>query len=382
MWTKRAGQPATARFTVGRAGHGVLVLSNIELRGPGLAATQGEVRIGRDNRVLRATFPRLTIAERADARLSFERASDGALVYDISGAQFDATPWMGEEPAATPTVALVSTRNAPPPFRGLLRVTRLGMRGGAFLGDARAEFSVANDVLVMLSVEGRDANGGPFTLGLGPRPSDPQGRIALRAADAGFAARALTGSENVRGGTATADGVWTPGPPSRAQFTVRMRNFTAVRVPAMTRLLSSVASLRGMVEMLDGDGITFNTLEAPVTMQGSLITIGEARTAGRSLGLTATGTYDTARDNLDINGVLVPSYGLNSMLGNVPVVGNLFRSREGEGMFGITYSMEGPIANARVGANPLSALAPGIFRRIFEGSPPRQQQKQKQGNRR
>jgi hypothetical protein len=199
----------------------------------------------------------------------------------------------------------------------------------------------------------------------------------MRSADAGFAARALAGSENVKGGVATADGTWVPGPPSRAQFTIRMRDFTAVRVPAMTRLLSSVASLRGLGEMLGGDGISFSTLEAPVTMQGSLIVIGEARAAGPSLGLTASGTYDTSRDNLDINGVLVPSYGLNSMLGNVPVIGNIFRSRQGEGMFGITYSMDGPLANARVGANPLSVIAPGIFRRIFEGTPGRAPQEQR-----
>jgi hypothetical protein len=65
------------------------------------------------------------------------------------------------------------------------------------------------------------------------------------------------------------------------------------------------------------------------------------------------------------------------MLGNVPVIGNIFRSRQGEGMFGITYSMDGPLANARVGANPLSVIAPGIFRRIFEGTPGRAPQEQR-----
>jgi hypothetical protein len=37
-------------------------------------------------------------------------------------------------------------------------------------------------------------------------------------------------------------------------------------------------------------------------------------------------------------------------------------------VIGITYSVEGPFEGARVITNPLSALAPGVFRRIFEGT--------------
>ncbi|MGE3142896.1 MAG: DUF3971 domain-containing protein, partial [Hyphomonadaceae bacterium] len=257
IWVKPRGQPTNARFDVGRAENGDTVLSNIEVRGPGLLAAQGEVRIARD-RLVRAVFPRVQAPERADARVTVERGADNAYIYDVSGAFLDATPWMGEDPQALAAQARQNQqaaqqqnaqqhaqsaqqqRQAAVPIRGRVRVERLGLRAGAVLAQARAEFAVANDALIMLTAEGRDTVGGAFTLGLGQRPDNPQGRIVMRAADAGFAARALTGSENVRGGTATADGTWTPGVPARAQFTVRMRDFTAVRVPAMTRLLSSV----------------------------------------------------------------------------------------------------------------------------------------------
>jgi hypothetical protein len=59
------------------------------------------------------------------------------------------------------------------------------------------------------------------------------------------------------------------------------------------------------------------------------------------------------------------------MLGAVPILGDLLVSRRGEGVFGMTYSINGAVAAPRVGVNPLSALTPGIFRRIFE---PLQQQ--------
>jgi hypothetical protein len=194
----------------------------------------------------------------------------------------------------------------------------------------------------------------------------------MRSEDAGFAVRALTGAENVIGGTASADGDWRTGPPSQAQFTVQLRDFQVVRLPAMARLLSSAGSLTGLVEMLNGDGIGFNSLDARMTYANDRLTFAEGRMAGPSLGLTGSGAYNIERDNLDIDGVVAPSPALNlSMLGEVPVIGDLLVSRRGEGVFGMTYSINGPAGSPRVGVNPISAMAPGILRRIFEPLPPR-----------
>ena len=37
-----------------------------------------------------------------------------------------------------------------------------------------------------------------------------------------------------------------------------------------------------------------------------------------------------------------------------------------EGLIGVTFKVEGPIDAPRVFVNPLSAVAPGILRKIFE----------------
>ena len=44
-------------------------------------------------------------------------------------------------------------------------------------------------------------------------------------------------------------------------------------------------------------------------------------------------------------------------------------SRRGEGVVGMTYSINGHVGEPRVGVNPASALTPGILRRIFEPLP-------------
>jgi uncharacterized protein YhdP len=121
-----------------------------------------------------------------------------------------------------------------------------------------------------------------------------------------------------------------------------------------------------MVEALNGQGITFTDLDAPMKMANGTLTLTDCRAAGPSLGITAKGAVNLSSGTMDIDGVLVPSYGLNSFLGNLPILGDLLVSRRGEGVFGITYSVHGDSNNPRVGVNPLSAITPGILRRIFE----------------
>ncbi|MGD9814119.1 MAG: DUF3971 domain-containing protein [Hyphomonadaceae bacterium] len=372
FWTKRAGVAASARFTVARHGDGGLIFSEIDARGGGLTA-QGRVRLARDNRIAELDMTRLAIEGRSDARVTATRAPDGGLDVNVRGALFDAAPFMGQ--ARAPAAAAPASARTPsiqPPLRASVIVDRLKMRGGATLSNARVSMSLARGALATLSVEGQSPGGDPFSLALGPRPADPQGRIRFRSDDAGFAVRALTGAENVVGGTASADGDWRSGPPSTARFSVNMRDFQVVRLPVMARLLSSAGSLTGLVETLNGDGIGFNALDAEMVYSGSRLTFTEGRMAGPSLGLTGAGSYNLDRDNLDVDGVVAPSPMLNlSILGEVPVIGDLLVSRRGEGVFGMTYSINGPAGAPRVGVNPASVLTPGILRRIFEPVQPR-----------
>lgn len=377
FWVKRAGVAASARFDVARQRDGSLVFDNIDARGGGLTA-QGSARLARDNRLLEAQLTRLAIEGRSDATLTASRASDGGMDVTVRGALFDAAPFMAADTAAPAAGATpIAARSLRPadaaPLRASVVVDRLKMRGGATLSNARVDLTVARGALVTLVAEGRAPSDRAFSLALGPRPTDPRGNLRFRSDDAGFAVRALTGSDNVIGGSASADGEWRVGPPNQARFNVRMRNFQVVRLPAMAQLLSSAGSLTGLVDTLNGDGIGFAALDAEMVYANNQLTFTEGRMSGPAMGLTGAGRYDIRRDNLDVDGVIAPSPGLNlSMLGNVPVIGDLLVSRRGEGVFGMTYSINGSAEAPRVGVNPVSALTPGILRRIFEPLPQRE----------
>jgi hypothetical protein len=101
-------------------------------------------------------------------------------------------------------------------------------------------------------------------------------------------------------------------------------------------------------------------------ISGGRYVIEGAKAQGPALGLTASGFIDSKSSDIEIDGVLVPSFGMNSALGGIPILGDLVVGRDGEGVFSLTYGVRGKLEKASVSVNPLSALAPGVIRRIFE----------------
>ncbi|RYZ13988.1 MAG: hypothetical protein EON61_05295 [Alphaproteobacteria bacterium] len=85
------------------------------------------------------------------------------------------------------------------------------------------------------------------------------------------------------------------------------------------------------------------------------------------MGITTRGWISPETSELALDGVLAPSFvGANSLLGSLPIIGNLFVSRQGEGIFAPTYSVRGTFARARISINPIAALTPGVLRQMFE----------------
>jgi hypothetical protein len=372
LWDKAPSVPAEASFRVDRATDGYM-LSDIALTADGVAIGGGQAAFGSDDSLQMARFERIRIGDAIDTALTAQRRADQVLDIRLNGPVFEAARYLQDDPTED-ALGLVGAQVAAAPsqrYAVTIDAARLRMRGGVDLHNATVEAALRDNILVSLTAEALTAGGEPVRLAMGPRPNDPTGGVAFSTGDAGTALTALTGAEIVVGGRAEATGVWSPGSRMNADFNLEMIDFRVVDVPAMAQLLSMVASIQGVADTLSGEGITMTSLEAPLTLRGDLLTIGESRAAGPALGFTGSGGFNMDTGEIDLDGVVVPSYGLNSMWGHLPLVGGLLVSREGEGIVGITFSMNGPIDQAEIGVNPLSALAPGIFRRIFEPVAPR-----------
>jgi AsmA-like C-terminal region/Protein of unknown function len=196
--------------------------------------------------------------------------------------------------------------------------------------------------------------------------SGPGGRqLHLTSPDAGEVLRDLDIADDIQGGAfdtqASFDDQSTNNPLSG---TATIDNFRVRDAPAMARLLQAM-TLYGLADVVQGPGLGFSHLIAPFSLDGDLLALHDARAYSQSLGLTAKGQVDLARQRVDMQGTIVPAYFFNSLLGHVPLLGRLFSPEQGGGVFAATYRVTGPINDPAVNVNPLAALTPGFLRTLF-----------------
>ena len=145
----------------------------------------------------------------------------------------------------------------------------------------------------------------------------------------------------------------------------KMRDFALVNTPVFAKILS-VASLTGIVDMLTGEGLTFTHLNAPFTYTFSTknLETTDARMFGSVLGVTMSGRYNLVDEDIEAKGMVIPAYGLNTFIGNIPLVGKVLAGRDGT-VFATNYSVSGSMAQPKVSINPLSTLAPNSLKELF-----------------
>jgi autotransporter translocation and assembly factor TamB len=94
--------------------------------------------------------------------------------------------------------------------------------------------------------------------------------------------------------------------------------------------------------------------------------LSEGTMNGEAIGLTVDGTLDFTHDSVDMRGTFVPIYAFNNMFARIPVVGLILGGgSEEQGLIGVNWRISGKASAPVLSINPLSAVAPGIFRQIF-----------------
>ena len=78
------------------------------------------------------------------------------------------------------------------------------------------------------------------------------------------------------------------------------------------------------------------------------------------------GWVDYATNQVRANGTFVPMYGINNIFGQIPIVGLFLGGGSNEGLIGITYEVVGTPGSPTLRVNPISAVAPGVLRKIFD----------------
>ena len=137
--------------------------------------------------------------------------------------------------------------------------------------------------------------------------------------------------------------------------------------PAFRQLVSAAPQRAsgGGAAPVDASRVRFEKLTASFERSPGKLTIQDGVIYNPNIGLTTQGVIDFEHNQIDVSGSFVPAYAVNTMLTKIPLVGVLLSGGENDGVFGLSYRVHGAMSSPTLTINPLSAVAPGILRRML-----------------
>lgn len=360
-WTKPPGAPASAVLDFALSA-GSTELRSLAISGEGIDIQAGARfdAVG----VVEAAVPVFRIDGTADLALGARRTDSGALNWTVGGRYLNAGPLIES------AVGGRNRKEEPKLTIGVDgKIDRIDARAGATFRDVAVHLRQTSGVVDDLSLNATTAAGAPLAV------STTEGtrgrRFEAKSGDVGALLAGLFGVQSVSKGvgalTIDMGELNAAVPRLRGDFAA-----TGVRVvgaPMLARIFAA-GSLTGLVDLLNGEGIAIERASGDFEFHRGVLTLRNAKASGPSVGLTAQGSMTAGGGPVDLVGAVAPAYQLNSMLGAAPVIGKLLVGRQGEGVVALSYDVKGRSDAPTVTVDPLSALTPGILRRIFETDPP------------
>ncbi len=357
VWMKPLDENASLTGTVTRHADGSISVDNAYLSGEGVSVG-GRVEIEPDFRLRSLDLPNVKIAGLIDGKFGITPNRESArLDVVMEGAWLDVGPWtqdLFEERQSTLDVPLMLNGV----FDTLILDPDYTLTNSKFL------FSHTGEVVDRARLTGLSGEKDLF-LNL-ETLSDTNREVEVRIPDASKAVSAFLGLTNTSGGELRLNAKLPPeGEEGPLVGEAQMRDFKLKEAPALAQLLS-LASLTGLADTLSSGSMQFDQFRIPFTILGDDIAIRDARLYGPALGMTGDGDIDLGLRVLDFDGTIVPAYTANSILGDIPVLGDIFVQEKDGGLFALTYTVSGPFEKTQIAVNPLSALTPGFLRQIFK----------------
>ncbi len=357
-FTKPAGQQAQGRILVRTKAGQPVRFDVIELKGPDLAVNA------------KAVLPQGGgwAAEIAQFRHAGNDAA-GRIVYtasgdaqiELRGKRYDLRPFLEDALGGGDTPAAPGQAPAPKPRLILdLRFDEAVIEKDLEMRNLALSAQREPTRLEHVSLTGGFARTGGLTLTVAPQLDGR--RLRLESDNAGAVLHFL-GITDMRGGKLTIDARYDdtqPGQPLSGRMV--MLDVRAVKAPFLARLFGA-GSFTGLGALLSGEGILFEKGDVPFEQKDGVLTIKPSRLRGPQIGITLEGSINQNTDMVSVSGTAVPAFVLNTILGKIPVLGDIF---VGDGIIGVNFAVSGPRADPQFTVNPLSALAPGFLRRIFQ----------------
>lgn len=192
--------------------------------------------------------------------------------------------------------------------------------------------------------------------------------LAMRSTDAGALLRFLDIYERMEGGNIDLALAASDDGPLRGR--VDARNFWIVNEPRLGSIVSTPSGGRTLNQAVRGEidtsRVQFERGSAHIVKGDGYLELDRGVLRGPLIGTTFQGTLYDRQGNMAMTGTFMPAYGVNRIFGEIPLIGQILGNGRDRGLIGITFRLSGKAGEPQLQVNPLSLIAPGIFRSVFE----------------
>jgi len=372
-WRKPPGRSAFAEFDVASVAHNKHELQNFRIAGDNIAI-EGWVSIGADRKLREFYFPDFSL--NVVTRLNVQGTLRNDNVWDIKarGSTFDGKDYfrslftVGRDGGeAGKSDSLGGGVDLDAKIDNVLGFGDISLRG------LKVQAKTREGKLSALEARGTLDGGAPLALVL-DRDGNGQRRIRADSTDAGQAFKLVGFYPNMQNGRVRLEMNVDARGAAEKSGTLWVEDFRILGDPVVSEVFSSglddgrpsIGGKKRVVRQV----FEFDTMRVPFSLGHGQFVLDDAYMKGPLVGATIRGKVDYKTERVNLGGTYIPLQGLNNAFGQIPVLGQILSGPRGEGIFGITFAITGAMANPQVIVNPLSLVAPGIFREMFQMTNP------------
>lgn len=362
-WSKGPGIAGNVSFMLETV-DGRSTLSDFNLSGASFGIV-GSIALSGGS-LSQADFSRVRLNRNDDVAVTVKRSGKGYAV-DIRGEGLDARSVVRQFTAdsSTATKAAEESGGAVSVKVDVKKVT--GFHDEQ-LSNVKLEYRGVGDRVERLEVNAVTGSGAKVELRNGVEGGGRAMRMS--STDAGAILRFLDIYEHMEGGAIDLSLKGGLEGPMRGQ--VDARNFVLVNEPRLSSIVSTTPpggdrSLNQAVKRdIDTSRVAFERCYSQIEKGPGYLSLSNGVLRGPLVGASFQGMLYDTKGNMDMTGTFMPAYGLNRIFGELPIIGVLLGNGRDRGLIGVTFKLEGDADSPAVQINPLSVIAPGIFRQIFE----------------
>jgi hypothetical protein len=361
-WTKAANRPTRATLTFIERAQGGRI-EDLVITGPGVLV-RGSADLDANGEFVQADFPQYQFAEADRVSLRVERQADGTARAVMRGDVYDARASL-RSGLAPPSTEANRPRKPPMDLDFEARVASVIGFNGEVLRNVEARFARRGGQMRNLAVSARGPRDAAISGALRARPSG-QPTIYLESEDAGALFRFADVYSKMLGGKLWVSMDPPTGDNAPQRGVIGVVDFSIRGEGAIADVARQSPRDGGQVQGVEGGTVAFNRMRAEFVRAPGRVTVREGVLLGPAVGATIEGQVDTQRDQMRMTGTFVPAYTLNNLFARIPIIGSILGGGANEGLLGVTYEVTGPVGNPALRISPLSAVAPGFLRRIFD----------------